>query len=64
MSDETIQDIATLTYQRQRLFLSLKDTARILEAVRYSAGLSGSQIDRLKAAQNLIAEIEAQEQAA
>lgn len=54
----------TLIYQNTLLLHRLKDTTRMLEAVRYTSGLSGSQIDRLKLAQDLIAEIEAEELAA
>jgi len=44
--------------------IHLRETTRMLEAVRLTAGLGSSQIERLNKAKQFIAEIEAQEKAA
>lgn len=48
----------SLTDLERSLLDALKGSVRMLEAVRYSGGLHGSQIERLNAAKALIAETE------
>jgi hypothetical protein len=60
MNEHLMQRVEALAGENALLLLRLKDTTRMLEAVRYTAGLHGNQIDRLKLAQAVIAEIEAE----
>jgi len=63
MSHHLLATACKLAEDKALALIHLRETTRMLEAVRLTAGLGSSQIERLNKAMRFIAAIEAQEQA-
>jgi len=64
MSHHLLATACKLAEDKALALIHLRETTRMLEAVRLTAGLGSSQIERLNKAKRFIAAIEAQEQEA